>query len=460
MSHRTMFIVFIVFTWVAQHDAKNQHWCPKPAVLDAAALPYIDELTPLIDACMPIVYLEAGETAYPMPVEEYFLHSSTRLLERGTNRVIIPAGEMSLARLDALTREFWKAKKHLNDVPYYIDVQTCVLAGADPLRWADSTGTLTVPAYVLVAQGPDPELTYLQCIFFYGYNAPYEIAFGGVKLFSGDKYDFQNAHEADVEHITIEVHTKTSTIKRIFYGSHGSNEGMWVDVSEIEMENGHPIVYVARGGHGNYPRVGTWVRILGFANDITGKDVRWTPQWRRVFMPYLTGTADRSVESHRSDERYVAALMGWLLAPALYGKRGVSPLWSQWWFGNPKENMRTLRDGLKLFCPKGNNECIRKKAPDAQIPGGNPKELELIIAVWKAANTSEQFAKDTVNDAKKTLSDAANRAHSEMKRVADETQKTVKKAVNTVDNTVRSAANTVKKSAQSTYKRAKKFFGF
>ncbi len=458
MMIKDICMVGVLFFWTMMHGAQRGTWCAQPGVLEEGALSLVDELTPLIEACMPIVYLERKETAYPMPVEEYFLNGGTRLLERGTNKVIIPAGQMSFARLDAITRSFWKNKQHLDDLPYYVDVPHCVLAGADPLRWTDATGSLTVPAYVLVIPADQPDTLYLQCIFFYGYNAPYEISVAGITLFSGDKHDFQNAHEADVEHITIEVDTKKSAIRRIFYGAHGSREGMWVDAHDIEMEQGHPIVYAARGSHGNYPRVGTWVRILGFANDITGKDIRWAPQWRRIFMPYNKAITDRIAGLEAADTGYKPEQMGWILAPAQYGRRGVSALWSQWWLGNPKENTRTLADGLKLFCPTGNSSCIRKKSPDAQIPGGNPKELELIVAVWKAANSAEQFTKDAVRETKQALTEATHRADQEIKRIADDTQKAFKKAANTVDKAIKSAANDVKKTAQSTFKKAKRFF--
>ena len=47
----------------------------------------------------------------------------------------------------------------------------------------------------------------------------------------------------------------------------------------IEIEdNTHVVCYVALNGHGFYNEPGTWVRIVGFANDECDEGVRWQPR--------------------------------------------------------------------------------------------------------------------------------------------------------------------------------------
>lgn len=81
---------------------------------------------------------------------------------------------------------------------------------------------------------------------------------------------------------------------RVFLSAHGN--GMWYPTSfpgkpksTIEFEDGtHPIIYSAHGGHAMYPNVGSQKRVFGFADDITEKGKKWTPNrvafWNPAFV--------------------------------------------------------------------------------------------------------------------------------------------------------------------------------
>lgn len=81
---------------------------------------------------------------------------------------------------------------------------------------------------------------------------------------------------------------------RVFLSAHGN--GMWYPTSfpgkpksTIEFEDGtHPIIYSALGGHAMYPNAGKQKRIFGFADDVTKKGKKWTPNrvafWNPAFV--------------------------------------------------------------------------------------------------------------------------------------------------------------------------------
>jgi phage anti-repressor protein len=55
----------------------------------------------------------------------------------------------------------------------------------------------------------------------------------------------------------------------MYYGSHGTADGVWVNVNDIPFDGNHPIVYVTEGTHGFYPEAKVYNRMFGFGNDIT-----------------------------------------------------------------------------------------------------------------------------------------------------------------------------------------------
>lgn len=70
--------------------------------------------------------------------------------------------------------------------------------------------------------------------------------------------DWSNRHESDWEQITVQLDKQDRPV-RLGYSSHGGGQSMsWPDAArEGVVEDGHPVVLVARGSHANYFLTGT-----------------------------------------------------------------------------------------------------------------------------------------------------------------------------------------------------------
>jgi len=164
------------------------------------------------------------------------------------------------------------------------------------------------------------------------------------------RFDVRNEHEGDLEHVTLEIDKNTKKLKRIYFGSHGRTEGMWLDADnpDIQWQGTHPIVFVAEGGHGNYPKAGTYVRIYGLANDQTNKGIKWDPKFNLVYK--------------NDDERFDPNVHGWLYFPGNYGAHGVNAAHNQGWWMDPAGG-DLGQYGSVLFCANPNDQlCLAGKA--------------------------------------------------------------------------------------------------
>lgn len=132
---------------------------------------------------------------------------------------------------------------------------------------------------------------------------------------------------------------------------------MWLngDSPHVSYEGTHPVVFVALGGHGNYPKEGTYVRIHGTANDWTNKGMRWLPTLELVF--------------DQNDPRYNPSTMSWLFFPGEIGPQGVTPGGRQSWWN--KESQGQAYEDM-LLCPPGSyleeQACIGLSIPYATPP--------------------------------------------------------------------------------------------
>jgi hypothetical protein len=100
---------------------------------------------------------------------------------------------------------------------------------------------------------------YITLFLFYAYNGPYNIMF------------IQDAgeHWGDMERIVLEYDNNILT--KVYCGAHGDRDGRWIDIKDIEKEGEHLVFYIAKDGHGFYPKKGIYWRIYGLANDLTEK---------------------------------------------------------------------------------------------------------------------------------------------------------------------------------------------
>jgi hypothetical protein len=100
------------------------------------------------------------------------------------------------------------------------------------------------------------EITYMTL---YAHNGPYCIA-GLCNM---------GAHDGDWEHITARVDPGSGDLQGMWYNSHRSRDGEWVEGGAVHRRGGRPVAYVALHGHGLYPRVsmGTWDAVCIFYRD-------------------------------------------------------------------------------------------------------------------------------------------------------------------------------------------------
>jgi len=276
---------------------------------------------------------------------------------------------------------------------YYFGIDECVKYGSDPKKNRGKNGNLNVPIYAITYASKDGKFVYIQYLFFYGFNMPFDLAYRGTTLYKGDKIELQDAHEGDLEHITVQLDNKKpdKPIISIFYGAHGGDEGTYVYSASTGARYGHkehfgtvrererngklrptarPIVFSARGSHATYYKQGTWLRMYGVANDHTekarganGKDIpmyRWDPKVVRIYA--------------NDDARYDANTMAWLYWSGFTGKHGVSSASKKaWWLSdrelreaNAKKRQSFYVD--KYFCPPKNTNCERQHELDADQP--------------------------------------------------------------------------------------------
>jgi hypothetical protein len=78
---------------------------------------------------------------------------------------------------------------------------------------------------------------------------------------------------------------KSVILQSIYFGSHTSKEGVWVDANDVLYTNGtHPHVYISLNGHGCYPKPKTYYRGCGIANDYcSDQGIVWIPKNFELF---------------------------------------------------------------------------------------------------------------------------------------------------------------------------------
>lgn len=101
---------------------------------------------------------------------------------------------------------------------------------------------------------------------------------GGVSIASVVKLiqssDGLGMHEGDWEYVTVRISTDAvKTIQQVYFSAH-SKEGEWATNFQ-KTSDGRPIVFVAKDSHANYTSAGTFTRLWGVANDVTGNGTQW-----------------------------------------------------------------------------------------------------------------------------------------------------------------------------------------
>jgi hypothetical protein len=183
----------------------------------------------------------------------------------------------------------------------------------------------TIPIYYWIRQDANG-IIYLSYMLFYPYSGPYNILY------------LQNAgeHWGDMEQITFEYlpqvqgTTNDWKLNRIYYGSHGDKDGVWVDESKAEKEGSYYVTYVAKDGHGFYPSSSVYFRLFGLANDFTlknSKQISVKPDFSNlIHIPYKN-EYDLLPTSVKNE-------IGLAYYCGLIGKEGIGSLMYKGWFYN------------------------------------------------------------------------------------------------------------------------------
>ena len=295
----------------------------------------------IVEAFKPYFYLHPKEEYYPMKVEDYYTGKNTKMVYEknhqsrdyyignttrkiGSQEVIFSG--KNFCKQD--TKKCISMEKIFDYFPNYKPFKNRDLffVNENSVNYGNSNIS-DVPIYAIYKEiTRDKKNIYqIQYITFFGFNGPYKIGKISLPFVQKRHLISVNAHEADIEHITVEVEKKTLRILRVYYGSHGRREGVWLGRSQLQFLKGsrRVLVYVALGGHGNYPKIGTYVRIFGFANDKTGKGKEWDPKIIKIYK--------------KNSPNFDKSTMGWIYHKGVNGANGVSPLAKQAWFNNAKK---------------------------------------------------------------------------------------------------------------------------
>lgn len=190
-----------------------------------------------------------------------------------------------------------------------------------------------IPIYVHQINNEQEE-KYLYFVFshMYAWNGSSKILWGCAKA---------GEHQADIEHVTIEVDKTNLQIKRIYYSIH--NGGKWVDVKDVERDEktNRPIVYIAKHSHASYPNEGNHYRFSFVTKDECDKGIRWDPSQNIIWI-------DRFNRSDKS--------LNWVYFNGDTGDNTTSSLSNKAWFFNIDEEYN-YGNGCCWLCPILKKEC-------------------------------------------------------------------------------------------------------
>jgi hypothetical protein len=236
--------------------------------LDPSQLSNLQELA---NKWSPIIYLHSAEKYFPCSAN--WLLQNSVLFDFNTNPIIATSPVTNIDMYN-LAKKYNFERRVDGDLILSFDNE--IYSGENPLK--------NVPCYCLIRKQNDK--TYITYIFLFTYNGEYSIL------------GLANAgyHPADIEHITVELDS-SNNLSRVFYSAHGVKDGRWVKASDIEMEDGRIVAYMALHGHGLYQQEGTVFRLYGLANDYLDKGHRWVPQANLIFQ--------------RTDPNFDINTMGW-----------------------------------------------------------------------------------------------------------------------------------------------------
>jgi hypothetical protein len=276
-------------------------------------------LTRLVNDMKPIVYIHTDEDNFPSSVE-YYLNNINVKNSKGD--VVLKSPTQS--------QLYDLQKANVNKESYSMHMNN---PKNKELIWMGDS-TLSSPFYAYVKS--DDKYHYITYIFFYPRNGWYDIL----------GLDKVGSHNADIEHITIEVDKNTSKATRYYYAAHTNTDGTWYKPEEIQFEDGHPVSFSAVHGHGSYIKEGIVFRLYGLANDKTNKGYKWDPN---VVIIY-----------EENDTKFDPNTQGWIYFSGDWSPDGIVGVAAKKWYKNGNSSVsknpriiahNTWRIGMNILKP-------------------------------------------------------------------------------------------------------------
>lgn len=258
-----------------------------------------DQLETLLRKHLPAYWLHSEETAFPLSQSEYFLHAEAL----DPDGKVLNTGILTPYNVDTYIRTNGRPPK------------------GSTLRIKDQFEPVRLGrrdfnnVYVDAFHFRDEDRYYITYVTTFGWNHAFQVL----------RYMRIGEHYADIEHQMIEFNTSGKPL-RMYFAAHGGENGMWVAWDKVEHASNSPdtpIVYVARGSHASYPKIGYWFRLYGAANDQTNRGHLWEPGVNILYDP--------------SSDRYDPKTMGWIRWTRDVGNGAVGGLAQQaWWMSTNK----------------------------------------------------------------------------------------------------------------------------
>lgn len=229
-----------------------------------------EQMIALVQKFAPNVYLHPKEEWLPSSVE-WYLNRVALCFEKGNN-VVLPPGALTPSTFDLLVTQeqngvssgatsfdYDHRKWFLNILKDDISQVRC--------GQSSTNGAINASCYVHLRKASIPDSIDIQYWFFYPYNG--DIVEGPAS---------PGTHDADWEHITVQIAQRTNDVQRVYYARHG-DEARWASPEQCLDPSGRPVVYSARSSHASCWTIGTQHRDgkipFHLADDHTDRGQLW-----------------------------------------------------------------------------------------------------------------------------------------------------------------------------------------
>lgn len=226
-------------TFIVQNNGADLDLpCLKNVNGSLKAMPNSDQINALVHAYSPRIYFHSDEEYFPASVV-WFFENGALLYAKGN--------ESKPISIDPSGSNLPQGGE--NDDAYWIDLPIDN-AERERVKKGDLSSAY---AYMHVKPMFGGTYTDIAIWIFYPFNGPAraKIEFFNVSLGKIGQ------HVGDWEHLTLRISNFNGELKSLYFSQH--SKGVWVDVSELEFENGNgnrPVAYSSLNGHASYLRQG------------------------------------------------------------------------------------------------------------------------------------------------------------------------------------------------------------